>query len=133
MQLDELSRMRYDTTLARVCGRISFVVTIKVRPVQYLLKVPVRKVSAKLHEVHQWIELIELHMLKWVSEMARSRIRIGRWFSKSSICYHRENVIFFVFLGSVIELLIERFKTLMEQEELVMARYIVVWWLELWY
>ena len=80
-----MSRMRYDTTLARVCGRISFVVTIKVRPVQYLLKVPVRKVSAKLHEVHQWIELIELHLLKWVSEMARSCIRIGRGFSKSSV------------------------------------------------
>ena len=122
MQLDELSQMRYDTTLARFCGRISFVVTIKFRPVQYLLKVLVSKVSAKLHEVHQWIELIELHLLKWVSEMARSRIRIGRWFSKSSICYHRENVIFFVFLGSVIELLIERFKKLMEQEELAMAR-----------
>ena len=72
--------------------------------------------------IYHSTQLVELHLLKWVSEMARSRIRIGQWFSKSSICYHRENVIFFVFLGSVIELLIERFKKLMEQEELVMAR-----------
>ena len=57
------------------------------------------------------MELIELHLFKWVSDMARSHIQIDR--------------VGCVVIGkmSAVDLLIEGFKKLMEQKVLVMVRY----------